>query len=821
MGAVNRTRDDPSRSMTDPRRRVALIAFAAAALFGGCDSMTRAGVGPDARRELAFGRDAAAAWLVAGRVAALEAEAARAAGRAPPADAVSLETAVATGYLERLRLGFGSPFRLIDYALRDPRLDEDARRRVAWALLARVIDGAAYQLDPAALDRIGLAWQETAPGTGHHHVRIIENAVRESRDPRGGELAVRLGYALAATEGSLSERAPSIAAKAASLVRDRAIAREDALRLLRAAEQAHLDPLELLVRWRAERRFEVERPPLVAMHAEVEREAMEVAPRLAQALRGLTPKLEGVDRHVGPPAPLSLLSPPVAERLRAAADSLNMPPQTPVALAMRMYRKEMLDQPRLGDGERDRRERMADAALSEERFAADYAQLRAAGPRDLAPQLAALWAAVALRAYGQEPVWYPGSGGPSNREMEERFGLASVRFADEIPSEWRPYYRRMLESALVDLYRVLPALDLKGLQIYFGETGSPESSLALHDPRTRRIILPPATGAGTLAHEVAHDLDWQVARRKYRVRGDYASDYAVRQQQDRLATWVNTLSVASLDGIPTAGHHSDAHWRRPAEVFARNMDWFVAVSLGAEGRMNGYLSSVQDDVLTGYGTVRPPDVTGAAGSALLTILDEVAPVYPATRDAFLRTYGTERSLTPMDLVRRVIEAQSAGAARTAPDPMQIAGALSLVAPLREVEHGLRRGTAAIDEWICRAPGAAYSGPLEAARRQLVVEAAGARARGIALQQARDVAGRPGERWLARRMYGPTWSDRELDPALAELIEPLVGAARDVARGDVPAASQTFGLAAPPSYCAAMPLRLVDVSRSSLTKGLRP
>src|SRR5687768_373250 len=47
---------------------------------------------------------------------------------------VAFGDAVALGYLERLRLGLGSPFRLAEYALRDPRLDSIARRRVAAAV---------------------------------------------------------------------------------------------------------------------------------------------------------------------------------------------------------------------------------------------------------------------------------------------------------------------------------------------------------------------------------------------------------------------------------------------------------------------------------------------------------------------------------------------------------------------------------------------------------------------------------------------------------------------------------------------------------------
>ncbi|MGH7339456.1 MAG: hypothetical protein ACREKH_03120, partial [Candidatus Rokuibacteriota bacterium] len=98
--------------------------------------MGRDRLGPDVRRGLDLGRDAASLWIAEGRAS----------------NVVEPATAVALGYLERLRLGFGSPFRLIDYALADPRLDLETRRLVAWSLLARTVDGASYQIDEAALD---------------------------------------------------------------------------------------------------------------------------------------------------------------------------------------------------------------------------------------------------------------------------------------------------------------------------------------------------------------------------------------------------------------------------------------------------------------------------------------------------------------------------------------------------------------------------------------------------------------------------------------------------------------------------------------------
>src|SRR5690348_843531 len=59
--------------------------------------------------------------------------------------------ALAAGYRERLRLGLGSPFRLVETALVDPRLSESDRRDIARELLDRTRRGEAYEIDPAAL----------------------------------------------------------------------------------------------------------------------------------------------------------------------------------------------------------------------------------------------------------------------------------------------------------------------------------------------------------------------------------------------------------------------------------------------------------------------------------------------------------------------------------------------------------------------------------------------------------------------------------------------------------------------------------------------
>jgi len=302
------------------------------------------------------------------------------------------------------------------------------------------------------------------------------------------------------------------------------------------------------------------------------------------------------------------------------------------------------------------RERFVEKAVSEERFAAEYALVLRDVPAGRAPARTALAAAVALRAYAQEPVWFPGFPAPSVEELERRYGLGEIRFAAGVPSAWRPWYCRAIDLALLDLRRVLPALDLTGLRVLVTSDPLRPGTLALHDPRRRRVILPALSGLGTVAHEIAHDLDWQVALRAWGIRGDYASDGAIGAPVDPLAFRLGELA-ASLAGVNRSGAPGE-HPDRLADVFARSIDWFVAASLAAQGRSNGYLTSIQDEVLTGHGTARAPE-SGAAAEALLGILDEVAPVQPATREWFFRHYGRFSTHAAVDPARR-------GAAGAAP-----------------------------------------------------------------------------------------------------------------------------------------------------------
>lgn len=783
------------RALSGTRLRAAMAAIAIIAVAA-CEAPSSPTYHGPAQDQVGRGRADATAWLAAARD-----------GRPLDDDHV-----IALGYLERLRIGLGSPFRLAEYALEDPRLDPSLRRRLAWAILARTEAREDYAVDPAALNVITARypWE----GTGAKHLALIESSIAQARDPRAGELAVRLAYALAAAEGAVSRSAPSVAVQAAALIRDRELARRDVRRLLAAADHAGVDALELLPRWRVERRFLVEQSLGEALPLNSEGEAIALAPTLADAIRTL-PDEAAASRQSWTP----LLPRPLAARLATLSARFAEPPQAPIAVSVRVHRSELLEGHGMDLADSAAAARFIDGAVDEEGFAAQSALLwHYTHLRPDIPGRVTLAAAVALRTYAQEPVWLPGDDGPTTADLEGRFGLASVRFDADVPDDTRPYYRRMLELSLTDLQRVLPALDVRGLAVRFGAVPRRSATtLAMHDPNARIVYFPPESGAGTIAHELAHDLDWQVALRRYRVRGDYATDRATRSGGGRLASSLQELAEGTLEP-PSVGQPM-SHQNRPAEVFARSIDWLVSQTLARDDRMDGYLSSVQDGVLTGYGSVTPPDYTGKAGEAIVSILDDVAPLPAETRRWYLEHHGLGRPLGAYDLVRAVLEAPIP----VEPDLVLIASAPvapeDTVGPTPDespsialaggrfaaVEAARDQAMAAIDDWVCTVPGAGYDRALQESRRRLVQEAAQARAYGVALHRAEEVAGLPGRGWVAHQLFGDPWPAVPVDPSTTEVLASIVRRAREVGEGGPPLAQHGFLPAQPPARCAAGPL----------------
>src|SRR5690606_28587252 len=163
-----------------------------------------------------------------------------------PAERLGDAEIIALGYAERARLGLGSPFRLIEYALRDPDLPEDVKQPLAYGILARTLAGKTYYVDPRVVDMARLAGVPGRRSTAIEQLEIMERAIEAAPTATAGERTVRLGYLLAAAERTVEDGYSSVIAHVAALLSDRRRAREDTELLLRTAAQRGEDPLVLL-----------------------------------------------------------------------------------------------------------------------------------------------------------------------------------------------------------------------------------------------------------------------------------------------------------------------------------------------------------------------------------------------------------------------------------------------------------------------------------------------------------------------------------------------------------------------------------------------
>jgi hypothetical protein len=658
------------------------------------------------------------------------------------------ELTIALGYLERLRLGLGSPFRLVDEALSDSRLDSATGSRVAWALLARLRRGDAYVIDPEVLDGSG-PWSADGRGaTGAAHLALIDQTVRTASDPRAGELAVRLAYLIASAKGTIAPSSVSIATRVAALLRDRELASADLHDLLTDASEGRVDVMSLLNERRDARAFRVERPPLAPLSSSLRIEAMNAVPALVRAL-------DTLDRaalpEASPVASFTVLSPRFARRLRELGD--DRPPVAQIAVTLRTHTPSRM------------------RADNDEELAAEYAlSVSDADSIHRDGALALLSSAVSLRSLAQAAPWFPGDGGPDVADLRSEFGLADVTFSHAIRASWQPFYLRELRDGLRDVQRVLPALSFDALRVHFGADALPDSALAMHDPRTRTLQLSIASSGGTLAHELSHDLDWQEARRLFVHTGGYSTDRVMRDQRGPLALSMRGLTEARPLRA-SAGNGARPLTDRPAEVFARGTDWFIASALAAQGRTNGFLSAIEDGMLAGYAAGQPVAIGVSGATSLTATLDQMTYLPDSVRDPFESQWSDVNVVDPVLLVRRVLETpvswRAVWQARS--------GVGSLLPPVQS--------SVCIDA----------DSPETRARERLLMLAVDARARGVAARRARFRPASMRAEWANSVLGAAPWNPEEgeqlIDGLRAGLLDQLANALSN--QGLVPAVPVIF------------------------------
>jgi hypothetical protein len=737
-GTGNPAREIGYHETMDVVRRISLLVTATllgiALMLGGIS--TRPAVSADVSKEL----DRATAFFDSTIVLARGAQ-----PQGPRGD----QLAIALGYLERLRLGLGSPFRLADEALTDPRLSASMENRVAWALLGRLRRGEAYVVDPVVLDDIGPWTADGRAATGNQHLAVIERAIGAASDPRAGELAVRLAYSIAAAKGNVTQAGVVAATDVAALLRDRASSEADLRDLLAEASEHRSDVLELLQDRRDARTFRTERPGLAPLGSSLQLEAMRAVPALLQAIDTLA-------QAVAPANPSARATWPVigshfARRLVALGRE--RPPVAQVVVTLGGFSHAL-----------------SDATNEETLTGASVDGLLGADSVRRGASLAMLSTAVAIRTLAQSDPWFPGMDGPTVTDLIDEFGLAGISFSRSVPLVWRPFYARELETGLQDMQRVFPVQTFAGLRVQFGTDALRDSALALHDPRTRTLQLSIATSGGTIAHELSHDVDWQASRRMFASGGGYSTDRVVREKSGALASSMRGLAEArpfrTFSGAGTAPPVD-----RPAELFARGADWFVASVLAQQGRMNGFLSAIGDGSLPGYAAGAPTAVGFAGTTSLASAIGAIVYVPDSIRAVFESAWSDPRTIDPMLLVRRVLDT-----------PISWRSVWQWSAGMDSLLSSASIGLCTADD-----------SPELRARKNLLMLAVDARARGMAQRRARFSASAQGTAWANGIVGAIPWSssagDRIVDGLRSAIVAALTTTLSD--QGVVPVIPPTF------------------------------
>jgi hypothetical protein len=411
-----------------------------------------------------------------------------------------------------------------------------------------------------------------------------------------------------------------------------------------------------------------------------------------------------------------------------------MPPAAPLTVTVRRYlplvrQVRGMDHEAIG-GTRNPEMLAAVAALQP----ADRAARRALGRLVMS-------AAVALRSQAQERVWFPGDSAPTREEVARLAGVSEVVFDEDVPRSWRPYFLREFAGAVTSLRLVMPDLPLDAVRVRFRMTAPADSALAMHDPRTRTLHLPVLTAAGTLTHELAHDLDRQSALQQGHqgYRSDWVARNVVREKSRGASGSVSaSLRALTVDVADSRVKGSE----RPAEIFATQVDWFVASALASRGIAGGFLSAVQDELLTGH-VVHPERLrTGTRGRPLVDALRGMTSLAPFALD--------ERAPGAHALLQWALAA-----------PVDRATAAAILA-----ERQSAWSPPVLDEAAC----AASNDP----RVVMVRMAADTRARGWLRQRARWANAR-GERapWVNAVLGDGPWSDAGLERRVARLRDHIL------------------------------------------------
>jgi hypothetical protein len=181
--------------------------------------------------------------------------------------------------------------------------------------------------------------------------------------------------------------------------------------------------------------------------------------------------------------------------------------------------------------------------------------------------------------------------------------------------------------------------------------------------------------------------------------------------------------------------------------------------------MNGYLSAVQDEMLTGYASATAPRSGSIEGDATLDALRAIANIDPTLLSWYDESYGIRRHLSVASAVRRVLVAPLGR--------LDVRGSSTTFDAFAASNQMLHASPEASAGWSCLLDSPTMRDREASGVREAMQVAAEARARGLVRRWGEYARGVPDAAWRFRALGGAPWATTVMDSTVREVRDAIL------------------------------------------------
>ncbi len=186
-------------------------------------------------------------------------------------------------------------------------------------------------------------------------------------------------------------------------------------------------------------------------------------------------------------------------------------------------------------------------------------------------------------------------------KLQDKYNLKGFEFGNYTSNDDRHDFAIATKRSLEDLMFVLRTKNIgmdRLVGIAFGARGMGGRAAAHYEPGFNMINLTKPHGAGTLAHEYGHALDFNLGRYidQNKLHSALSGGSSVARTLEsntggQLRYWTNKIvdAVKATDSFKRLDKAGD-YWRERTEVFARTFEQYVCYALKTEGWTNQFIT---------------------------------------------------------------------------------------------------------------------------------------------------------------------------------------------------------------------------------------